>query len=100
MRHWVGAPANSPSAPIRTVPAPQPQVVFAERKPRLSRPELLARCGVRSPMPATAGRPNLSVMHPLEGPAPQRDRLGALRLARWLLLALATLAVAASTPLS
>jgi hypothetical protein len=59
---WVGAAANDPSAPIGTVPFRQPQIIFAERKPRLTAMELRARQGRVVPTHPGAARPNLSVV--------------------------------------
>jgi hypothetical protein len=94
LRHWVGEAANRPGTPLRTVPAPEPQVIFAERKPRLTRSELLARHGVADAAPAPAARPSLSVVGAPEAHAPRRAARGIPRLGRWLtVLATALLAI-------
>ena len=100
VQHWVGEAANRPGAPIRTVPAPQPQVIYAERKPRLTRSDLLARHGVVAPAPAPAGRPTLSVVSAPARPAPRPVRPDASRLIRWLAVLALALTVLCGAPLS
>ena len=98
VQHWVGTVANSPATPLRTVPAPPPQVIYAERKPRLTQSDLLARHGVAEASPAPAGRPRLSVVSAPGQPAPRLDRPSAPRPIRWL-AALAVLLLACGAPL-
>ena len=99
VQHWVGEPANRSGTPIRTVPAPHPQVIFAERKPRLTQVELLARHGVVLAESSPSGRPNLSVVTSPEAPEPPRHKVRDTRVLRWLMF-LAALMIAASTPMS
>ena len=99
VQHWIGPPANNSGAPIRMVPAPQPQVIFAERKPRLTEVELLARHGAVLAASAPAGRPNLSVVGSPKMPEPPWERGRAARALRWLMF-VAVLAALASSPMS
>ena len=99
VQRWVGTVANSPDAPIRTVPAPQPLVIYAERKPRLSRSELLARHDLADEAPAPAGRPRLSVVGTPEQPAPRQAWPSGSRLIRWLAVTAVALVAIVGAPL-
>lgn len=95
---WIAAPANSPDAPpiSQSWPAP-PQVIYAERRPRLSGPELLAKYGGAAATAAPAEHSRPIADRPATRAAP-RDKAGRLRHLWWLALVVADAAVSAGTP--
>ena len=97
VQHWVGTVANKSGPPLRSAPAVHPEVVLAGYKPRLTRPELLARSGVVAAAPGSPARPNVSVVGLPEAPTPRRERSAALRLVQRLAL-LVALAMLAGMP--
>lgn len=99
---WIGtAPANSPGAPSGPHQPAPPQVIYAERRPRLSGAEVLARHRAR----LQASTPDLPAMEPGRKvtaraltPNGQRYRTLTLRPLWWSALALATAMLSAGTP--
>lgn len=100
VHEWVGTPANSLGAPSKSGSWPgSPQVIYAEYKPRLSGPELLARyqgAAMSAPaMPAEGSRPKVDRSSAWVA---LRDRVGRPRQLWWLALVVAALAFSAGTP--
>ena len=98
VQDWVGTPANSLDAPSKSgLRSGSPQVIYAEYKPRLSGPELLARYQRASvtAVPDRGFRPKVD-----RSPAPTTlcDRAGRLRQGWWSALVVTALAFSAGTP--
>jgi hypothetical protein len=105
VRHWVGPAVNSSEPPIRRVWPPEPVIIYAQRKPRLSAQDLRARQQRSTSIPRAAAPVELLPARgngTSGGRAAQAGRRGLDRHWRWLswsAVALAAAFLSAGTPL-
>jgi hypothetical protein len=96
VHEWVGAPANSLDAPpTRGLWSGSPQVIYAEYKPRLSGPELLAKYQRGTTAPDEGSRREVDRS---SARATLRGRSDKLRQFWWSALVVAAVAFSAGTP--
>lgn len=98
LHDWVGPPANSLDAPPKSrLWSGRPQVIYAEYRPRLSGPELLAKYRGTA-MAAAPDEGSRREVNRLSARSVLRYRVGKLRQSWWSVLVVAAVAFAASTP--